>query len=56
VCASDELLQGSHLGWNDRRIADLVDDAFREHARECCGLAELIAVRGMRVKPTPMAF
>jgi hypothetical protein len=35
----------------------LVDDAFRDHARvECPGLAELIAVRGMRAKPPPRVY
>jgi hypothetical protein len=66
VCVAQEIAQqltgdltGERAGDGqrlfDRAVITLVDDAFREHARdECPGLAELIAVRGMRAKPAPV--
>ena len=58
VCVAQEFAQeiaGDGERLLDRAVITLVDDAFREHARdECPGLAELIAVRGMRAKPAPV--
>jgi hypothetical protein len=54
VCVAQEVF-GDAQRLLDREVITLVDDAFREHARdECPGLAELIAVRGMRAKPAPV--
>lgn len=55
VDVASELSSGGPETTSDTQIAALVNEAFREHARvECPGLAELIAVRGMNARPSPM--
>ena len=52
VCVADSTTAGHPDLLSDPQVLGLVDEAFREHARrECPGLAELMANRGMAARP-----